>query len=100
MKVPLWKINEIDPEKMQVYPHAPLWGEVFQPMTEIPDLIEQYEVNFSNPWLKFPTWSGNFSSQQMSKNGDFNVIGRIATKISSFQKIFVKLGEIKFKDFF
>ena len=36
----------------------------------------------------------------MSKNGDFNVIGRIATKISSFQKIFVKLGEIKFKDFF
>ena len=36
----------------------------------------------------------------MSKNGDFNVIGGIATKISSFQKIFVKLGETKFKDFF
>ena len=58
------------------------------------------EVKFSKPWLKFPTWSSNFSSQQMSKNNDFNVIGCIATKISSFQKIFVKLGEIKFKDFF
>ena len=85
---------------MQVDPHAPLWGEFFQPMTEIPDLIEQYEVKFSNPWLKVPTWSSNFSSRQMSKNDDFNVIGHIATKISSFQKIFVKLGEIKFKDFF
>ena len=40
---------------MQVDTHVPLWGEVFQPMTEIPDLIEQYEVKFSNPWLKFPT---------------------------------------------
>ena len=85
---------------MQVYTHVPLWGEYFQPMTKIPDLIEQYEVKFSNPWLKFPTWSSNFSSQQMSKNGDFNVIGRIATKISSFQKIFVKLGAIEFKYFF
>ena len=85
---------------MQVDTHAPLFREVFQHMTEIPDLIEQYEVKFSNPWLKFPTWSSNFSSRQMSKNDDFNVIGRIATKISSFQKIFFKLGEIKFKDFF
>ena len=85
---------------MQVDTHAPLWGEFFQPMTEIPDLIEQYEVNFSNPWLKFPAWWSNFSCRQMSKKDDFNVIGRLATKISSFQKIFVKLGEIKFKDFF
>ena len=100
LKVPLWKISEIYPEEMQVDPHAPLWGDVFQPMTEIPDLIKQYEVNFSNPWLKFPTWSSNFSSQRMSKNGDFNVIGGIATKISSFKNIFVKLGEIKFKYFF
>ena len=60
---------------MQVDTHAPLWGEDYQPMTEIPDLIEQYEVKFSNPWLKFPTWSSNFSSWQMSKNYDFNVIG-------------------------
>ena len=74
---------------MQVDTHAPLWSEVFQPMTEIPDLIQQYEVKFSNPWLKFPTWSSNFNSQQMSKNDDFIVVGRIATKISSFQKIFV-----------
>ena len=85
---------------MHVHTHAPLWGEVFQPMIEIPDLIQQYEVKFSNPWLKFPPWSSNFSSQQMSKNNDFNVIGCIATKISSFQNIFVKLGEINFKDFF
>ena len=81
---------------MQVNTHALLWSEVFQPMTEIPDLIEQYEVKFSNPWLKFPTQSSNFSSRQMSKNDDFNVIDCIATKISSFQNIFVKLGEIKF----
>ena len=87
---------------MQVNTHALLWSEVFQPMTEIPDLIEQYEVKFSNPWLKFPTWSGNFSSQQMSKNliSLSLVIGRKATKISSFQKIFVKLGKLSLRIFF
>ena len=73
---------------MQVDTHAPLWGEVFQPMTEIPDLIEQYEVKFSNPWLKFPTWSSNFSSRQMSKNDDFNVIVMIDHFFNASNMIF------------
>jgi len=101
---------------MHVHIHAPLWGEVFQPMTEIPDLVEQYEVKFSNPhdWnslieqFLFPaneqklwfqchwpySFKSNFSSRQMSKNYDFNIIGGIVSKI------FVKLGKIKFKVFF
>jgi len=29
------------PQEMQVNPHM-LWGEIFQPITEIPDLIEQF----------------------------------------------------------
>jgi len=101
---------------MHVHTHAPLWGEVFQPMIEIPDLVEQYEVKFSNPhdWnslieqFLFPaneqklwfqchwpySFKSNFSSRQMSKNYDFNIIGGIVSKI------FVKLGKIKFKVFF
>ena len=76
----------------------------------------RYEVKISNPWLKFPTWSSNMKwsfptpmteipyliEQFLFLANEQKLWFQCHWPYShlSFQKIFVKLGKIKFKVFF